>query len=546
MYALVSRSDRTTESQHPQLGRVMALDHGETIAYRGIKYAELQHAFAEPVLFAHPSLSKVLDATSYGPQCVQGSATCDAEFAFIQHELPRGEFKTSLTECLNLNITTPKGGREGLQPLPVFVFIHGGGFSLGGNAWPQYDPARLVELSIREGSPVIGININYRLGLPGFLASQGLIDAGARANNGLRDQRVALLWIRKYVGGFGGDPENVTVVGESAGSVAAFLHLESTQPLFKRILAMGGSPLLLKPLTMAAASGIHNVVMERLGFAQMQTADEKVRALKEASADQLVAAAEGLPMLPVVDGEYVKSESTFTQWSFQESALPGTQWCESVMIGDCEMDSSILFYMLHDRQARLEETFLACVNDSLHENPVAKQQLLEAYHIGSGSGNDAQNQAVATDNILHFAQDIGFYAPLVTIASGFPGKRFVFHFNEPNPWDGRYQGVASHLLDAAFLYQNFNEFLDEAQRGSAEAFGKHFVAYVAGREPFPQFAPGERGAMVYGAGGDDRQTFVRSRRCEDVGRRSTIFRLAQSSSLEELSALWGCFLSRVE
>jgi len=82
------------------------------------------------------------------------------EFGFIQHALPQNESTFSRTACLNLNIITPK---EKKKSLPVFVFIHGGGFSLGGNSWPQYDPTRLVELSVKEGSPVIGISIKLVL-----------------------------------------------------------------------------------------------------------------------------------------------------------------------------------------------------------------------------------------------------------------------------------------------------------------------------------------------------------------------------------------------
>ncbi|KAH7388968.1 Alpha/Beta hydrolase protein [Cadophora sp. MPI-SDFR-AT-0126] len=524
----------TTVLNHPSLGQVTGLDHEETIAYRGIKYAELDHAFAEPTLFNNPGITAI-DATSYGPLCIQNPKSCDFEFNFIQHELPREDFKFSLTECLNLNIVTPK---EKEQLLPVFVFIYGGGFSLGGNSWPQYDPSRLVELSIKDGSPLIGININYRVGLPGFLASQELLDAGIKTNNGLRDQRTALLWIHRYIEGFGGDPNNITVVGESVGAISCFLHLQSEKPLFKRIVAMGGTPLLLKPIPIFAAGGIYDIVMQKLGLAKMTSADEKVKALKETKAEQLVAAAEQLPMLPIIDSEYVKSAATFSKWSFQDMSMPGTRWCESIMIGDCEMDSSILFYMLHGRQAGMENAFVATVNRHLKDEPI-KQQLLKQYNIGDQGLKD---QNVAVDNILHFAHDIGFYAPLVTIASGFPGKSYVFHFNEPNPWKGRYNGIATHILDAAFLYQNYNEFLDDTQRNSARVFGKHFITYVAGGEPFPQYSADNGGAMVYGTD-SERQEFVKSKKSEDVKRRSAIFELAERCSLEELSALWGSFLS---
>lgn len=78
------------------------------------------------------------------------------EHTFIQHALPHEELKDSPTECLNLNITVPKGQGSGL---PVIVFVHGGGYYLGAGSWPQFDMRRLVALSTRCGKPVIGVTI---------------------------------------------------------------------------------------------------------------------------------------------------------------------------------------------------------------------------------------------------------------------------------------------------------------------------------------------------------------------------------------------------
>ncbi|KAH7021877.1 Alpha/Beta hydrolase protein, partial [Ilyonectria destructans] len=121
------------------------------------------------------------------------------------------------TEGLNLNITVPANAKSitGRESFPVLVFIHGGGFAIGGNWWPQYNGARIVKLSQDIGKPIISVNINYRLDVPGFLTSPKLRAAGYKSNNGLRDQRVALAWIKDNIRGFGGDPGNITVAGES-------------------------------------------------------------------------------------------------------------------------------------------------------------------------------------------------------------------------------------------------------------------------------------------------------------------------------------------
>lgn len=142
------------------------------------------------------------------------------EMQFIQQSLPKPSFPgSSELDGLNLNISLPEVALRSPndKKLPVFVFIHGGGYAIGGNWWPQYDTAPLVRLSVEQGNPIVAVNINYRTGCAGFLTTPELRKKGYKTNNGLRDQRTALTWIQKYITGFGGDAENVTVGGESAG-----------------------------------------------------------------------------------------------------------------------------------------------------------------------------------------------------------------------------------------------------------------------------------------------------------------------------------------
>ena len=138
------------------------------------------------------------------------------------------------TEGLCLNVTVPKsqtGKLDQSGKLPVFAFIHGGGFINGSGMFPQYDMARFVRLSVKEGKPCIAVSLNYRLGAPGFLTSKSLQAAGYKANNAFLDQRTAQLWLQKHIAGFGGDPENVTLAGESAGGISVCYHLFSREPL---------------------------------------------------------------------------------------------------------------------------------------------------------------------------------------------------------------------------------------------------------------------------------------------------------------------------
>ncbi|WP_028800682.1 carboxylesterase/lipase family protein [Streptomyces sp. 142MFCol3.1] len=134
-------------------------------------------------------------------------------------------------DCLNLNVWTPEPGRG--ARLPVMVWIHGGALTRGSSAVPVYDGHSFA----RDG--VVLVSLNYRLGVEGY----GLFP-DAPANPGLRDQLAALEWVRASVAEFGGDPDRVTVFGESAGaiSIGALLAAPRARGLFHRAVLQSGPP----------------------------------------------------------------------------------------------------------------------------------------------------------------------------------------------------------------------------------------------------------------------------------------------------------------
>lgn len=117
-------------------------------------------------------------------------------------------------DCLTLNVVRPAGIPH-TQKLPVAVWIHGGGFFIGGSAWPYYNLSTFVSASQQAGQPILALSLNYRLGILGFLSGSELTAEG-NVNLGLHDQRLALRWIKENIASFGGDPEKVTIFGESA------------------------------------------------------------------------------------------------------------------------------------------------------------------------------------------------------------------------------------------------------------------------------------------------------------------------------------------
>ena len=110
------------------------------------------------------------------------------------------------------------------EKLPVGFWIHGGGFSNGGGGDQRYNLSFIVKQSVKIGKPIIGVSINYRLNLWGFLHSNEVVGEGI-TNLGLRDQRLALYWVQENIATFGGDPGKVTIFGESAGAASVGFHV---------------------------------------------------------------------------------------------------------------------------------------------------------------------------------------------------------------------------------------------------------------------------------------------------------------------------------
>jgi carboxylesterase type B len=121
-----------------------------------------------------------------------------------------------LRDCLNLNIVRPSGSHS---KLPVLIWLHGGSFFFNSNQEITSQPDGLVLRSVEIGTPIIHVSINYRLGVFGFAQSAAL-KADKSENLGLRDQRLALEWIRDNIEAFGGDPDRITLHGQSSGGVA--------------------------------------------------------------------------------------------------------------------------------------------------------------------------------------------------------------------------------------------------------------------------------------------------------------------------------------
>ncbi|KAJ4345460.1 uncharacterized protein N0V89_011591 [Didymosphaeria variabile] len=453
------------------------------------------------------------------PPPVSSVGAINNEFHFIQKELPLPPNVPdhSDIEGLNLNITVPKskdGDIDTNAKLPVHVFVHGGGFAFGSSWYPHYDSAPLVKLSVEKGKPFIGVTINYRLGVTGFMTSKELRNAGYKANNGFHDQRTALQWVRKFIGGFGGDPDEITVSGESAGGFSALMLLTSKEPLVKRVLSA------------------YSKIIEAFGLKD-KSPEERVQALLTLPMDDLwQKVPPGTPLIPAIDNELVPGVATFPGVSSQSEdpkfPLPGRKWCSALMIGDSQLDGNILAYMgLNAKQPNIATKFIESVNKTLAEHPDAASTLLSSYNITPSTGD---NEALLS--ILRFGTEISFYAPSRAFAKGWPrtkdSKFFLYHFNEGIPWEGQFQGEAGHILDVAYLFQNYNEHLNDAQKKVARAYGEDIIEFINGNDPWPPVEGEKFGARVYGPSSEGITTkYVASGNPEEIGRHDRVLKLGE-------------------
>ena len=216
-----------------QVKTAAGLVQGTTVAdgtirvFRGVPYAAppvgaLRWQAPQPVA----PWPGVRDATKAGPGCMQGRVFSDIVLPDLSED------------CLTLNIYTP--ARAARDRLPVMVWIHGGGFQAGAGAEPRHDGLAFA----RRG--IVLVTINYRLGVFGFFVHPELTRESGRhasGNYGMLDQVAALRWVRENIAAFGGDPRNVTIFGESAGSfaVSALMASPLAQGLFHKAIGESGA-----------------------------------------------------------------------------------------------------------------------------------------------------------------------------------------------------------------------------------------------------------------------------------------------------------------
>jgi len=288
------------------------IEGGAEEAFLGLPYAAPPVGELRLKAPQAPSAWKGLrDATKFGARCEQWHIWNDYLF------LDSGPSE----DCLYLNVYAPASAKQ-TSKLPVMVWIHGGGFAAGAGSEPRYTNSGLVSKG------VVLVTINYRLGVFGFLASADLTREGQghAGNYGLLDMAAALRWVQANIAKFGGDPGNVTIFGESAGSfsVNALMVAPEARGLFQKAIgesgAFFGNVIAMSPVAERAQRD--QAWVDSLGVKNLA----ELRALPP---DKVIDAASKKPVTwfsPVVDGQFLTE-------SIPESYAAGRQAHVPAIIG---------------------------------------------------------------------------------------------------------------------------------------------------------------------------------------------------------------------
>ncbi len=404
--------------------------------FAGIRYATADR-FCPPV--ALDGWADGFAATSFGDTCVQ--------MPVFSPLVPGGSLGAEESEdCLSLNVWMPQ--TEGASPLPVLVWIHGGSFLTGSSAQATYDGAALSALG------AIVVSINYRVGPLGFCDLRSVRGAGADwvPNAGLRDVVCALGWVRRHIDSFGGDPANVTVMGESAGggTILHLLGMPHRAELFDRAIVQSGSAgqtfmpdvgrMIGKRYAAAAGAGDDAARLKALGPRDL------IAAIGTTMSDPEVWSTAGMmPFHPMIDDEIVL---TAPLDALRSGAAAG---CDLIIAAN--RDEMNLFVEAGSMEPeKLAKRVARYIDRDVH----AAQQLVVAY-TETLRKSRLPHEAIDVWGAIFSDREMTLpIRELLTAAAAHHSATFgyLFTWSAPPRSDGRPLGAA-HAIDLPFTFGTF-------------------------------------------------------------------------------------------
>ncbi len=451
------------------------VEDGLTI-YRGIPFAappvgDLRWRAPQPPA----KWQGVRQADKYAPYCMQS------------HVGPTYSRSTASEDCLYLNVWTP--AKSPNDKIPVLVWIHGGGFSAGANMEPLFDGDVLA----KKG--VVLVNITYRLGILGFLAHPELSKETSNhvsGNYGLLDQIAALKWIKKNIAAFGGDPNKITIFGESAGGIS--VSMLSASPLakglfegaisdsggsFGSVRASGGPGENMRPLKSAEQNG--------LTF-QNTAGAGSLAELRKMPAEKILAATRGMAW-PNVDGYVIPSD--------QVSIYDAGKFNDTPILVGYNSDEGLSFSRFDSPQSYIDAT-------KKRYGPFA-DKLLQAYPAGD-KGHPKSARDLARDTA--FGWHTWTWARKQSSLG--KGKAYLYYFDqhpERTPGSPDADRGSAHGEDLPYVFGHLTAFPNahptEADRRASEMMSSYWTNFAKYGNPngeglpeWPAFTEEKQQSMV--------------------------------------------------
>ena len=404
-----------------------------------------------------PNLRGVRSAATIAPACLQKIKPSGAPTV--------GGYAGPVSEdCLTLAVGAPPHARAA----PVMVWIFGGGNIAGGTNLPSYDPVAFA----RDG--VVFVAMNYRLGVFGFFAHPALTREAARnqplVSYGLMDQIAALAWVKRNIAAFGGDPDRVTIFGESAGGgdVLQLMAVPSARGLFSQAIVQSGGGW-NAPVSLAEREAQGAALAGRLGLAGANASAEDLRALPAASL-----LADPGPSGVAVDGRLMKESATQAFARGDDAPVP-------LIIGWNSNEASLM---------RIAG--------------VAPETLAKAAPPGLRAAYAADGPAEAEIG-RHMFNDAFMGAPARWIAerNSRRARTWLYYFSYVPPWQRSFRVGVNHASEVPFVFDSLDSVPDRAgrltpgERAVAAlvhscwiSFAKVGAPNCAGGPAWPAFYPG--------------------------------------------------------
>ncbi|RFU27541.1 hypothetical protein B7463_g8796, partial [Scytalidium lignicola] len=452
-----------------KLGIVEGIEKDGLRVFLGIPYAmpptgERRFRPPEPV----KAWTGIKSAKSYGSTVPQSTSPTSIAWIFEATE-PAGD------DCLNLNVWTPASAGT-MSRLPVFFWIHGGGFQMGAGCDPMYAGTAFAH----DG--IVTITINYRLGIQGNLMVDGVEGAG---NFGMLDQICALQWVRDNIMAFGGDPENVTIAGESAGgqSVGILLAMPRAKGLFRRAIVQSGAA--HNAISRSSGLAITRRIAEEVGV----SADD-IEALRKVPLDKLLAAEK-----VILNRSLARQEPSFGELMlaalplaslpvFGTPELPelpinairkGASVDVDLVVGVCEKESLGTMRLSPEMFGEYGNNLPSSTIEAIATLALSKDEALTAI-------DQYRHNRPEANNIEIFAalfSDWSFIMPALRLAEAHAdyGTTYMFQISWKSPGgDGKWD--ASHTLDIPLLFDTCDS--DHGRYITGEAAPRELIHAVHG------------------------------------------------------------------